>query len=58
MTNQLFLVLGLIVFYFTTKTLLFRSKKMERMTFQRRYRKRKEEREKDEKDQSLHQNRR
>ncbi len=31
---------------------------MERMTFQRRYRKRKEEREKDEKDQSLHQNRR
>lgn len=55
--NQLFWVLGLIFVYFSIKKLLFRSTKKERMTFQKRYRQRKEEREGNEKDQSLHQNR-
>ena len=55
--NQLFWVLGLIFVYFSIKKLLFRSQKKERMTFQKRYRQRKEEREGNEKDQSLHQNR-
>lgn len=57
MMDQLFWVLGLIFVYFSIKKLLFRSPKKERMTFQKRYRQRKEEREGNEKDQSLHQNR-
>lgn len=56
MMNQLFWVLGLIFVYFSIKKLLFRSPKKERMTFQKRYRQRKEEREGNEKDKSLHQN--
>ena len=57
MMDQLFWVLGLIFVYFSIKKLLFRSPKKERMTFQKRHRQRKEEREGNEKDKSLHQNR-